>query len=79
MLVEHVVIVSSYGPACTTADTKDTDGQPHGNSSAAYAMPYQLDTPGNARGMLLINKRGSAATFTIAGATGGLAGSVATM
>jgi len=52
------------------------NGEPRGNSSVAYAMPYELDTPENSRGVLLINKRGVPLTFTIAGATGGLASCV---
>ena len=41
-----------------------------------YVMPYQKDTPESPRGILIINKLGTAATFAIKGATGGLASCV---
>ena len=67
-----------------TVGTKETksildctvDGQPHGNSSTAYAMPYEMDTPESPRGILVINKLGTDATFMIKGASGGLASCV---
>ena len=55
---------------------RQVDKQPRGNSSTAYAMAYQKDTPESPRGILLINKLGTDATFVIKGATGGLASCV---
>jgi|EP01043_Picozoa_sp_COSAG02_P009399 hypothetical protein len=64
------------GKQTKTILNSTVNGEPRGNSSIAYAMPYQLDTPENSRGMVLVNKRGVPVTFTIAGATGGLASCV---
>ena len=64
------------GKQSKTILNSTVNGQSRGNSSVAYVMPYELDTPDNSRGMLLVNKRGTPVTFAITGATGGLASCV---